>query len=321
MIHPWRNYYLMRVVYWIVSSKLMINIGRGGKYTAILCLASMISFSLDEIILKYFFFNCNMSASASNYDRHISIFSPEGKLYQVEYAFKAIINEGFTSIGLRGKDCALVMSQRKVPDTLHEPSSMTKLFAITPTIGAVATGLSADGKSMIARARQEAADFRYQFGYDITIDLLSRRIANLNQISTQEAEMRTLAVSLTLISMESTTNGLIPKIYKCDPAGFYISYCGTSTGPKEVEVLNLLEKDVLGVASTGSTPTTHDDLNFGSNLEEVIQAGLKALTIAVGHDFKPSDIEIGVVTSKEPKFRSLEMSEIEEALNRFAEQD
>lgn len=264
-----------------------------------------------------------MSASASNYDRHISIFSPEGKLYQVEYAFKAIVNEGFTSIGLRGKDCACVMSQRKVPDILHEPSSMTKLFAITPTIGAVATGLPADGRSMIARARQEAAEFRYQFGYDITIDLLSRRLANLNQISTQEAEMRTLAVSLTLISMESTTNGLIPKIYKCDPAGFYISYCGTSTGPKEVEVINLLEKEVLGVAGTGTaaSSSSHDDLNFGSNLEEVIQAGIKALTVAVGHDFKPSDIEIGVVSAASPLFRSLEMGEIEEALNRFAEQD
>lgn len=261
----------------------------------------------------------------AGYDRHITIFSPEGRLYQVEYAFKAIANEGFTSLGLRGADCAVVVSQRKVPDRLYDDASVTRLFAITPTIGAVATGLTADARALVARARQEAAEFAYQFGHPITVDLLSRRIANLNQLCTQQAAMRPFGVSLTLISMEvgeeeEAAGLLVPRVYKCDPAGFYIGYAGTASGPKAVEVVNALEKRIA-YAPSGEAGAPARLGHFGASATETVLVALGTLAGVVGEDFKATDVEIGIVSRERPAFAVYTLGEIDAALTKLAESD
>lgn len=181
----------------------------------------------------------------------------------------------------------------------------------------VATGLAADARALVARARQEAAEFSYQFGHEITVDLLARRIANLNQLSTQQAAMRPLGVSLTLVGMDlgEGETGLTPKVYKCDPAGFYIGYAGTSAGPKATEAVNALEKKVNltnGVGKLGY---------FGDNTEQTIECAILTLAQVVGQEFKASDIEIGLVTKDSPRFRVLPLEEIDSILTKLAEKD
>mmetsp|Transcript_4613 Transcript_4613/g.6204 ORF Transcript_4613/g.6204 Transcript_4613/m.6204 type:complete len:118 (-) Transcript_4613:9-362(-) len=111
--------------------------------------------------------------SGAGYDRHITIFSPEGRLYQVEYAFKAVKASGLTSIGVRGKDCVCVVTQKKVPDKLIDPKSVTHLFKITKFIGMLVTGMMPDAKSLVTKARSTAADFRHNYGYEIPMDYLA----------------------------------------------------------------------------------------------------------------------------------------------------
>jgi 20S proteasome subunit alpha 1 len=122
------------------------------------------------------------------------------------------------SIGIRGKDCAVVLSQKKVPvrrastisvdsqfsaytvkqDKLIDPSSVTHIFKISPSVGCVMTGSIADSRAWVTRARGEAAEFRYKYGYEMPCDVLAKRLANISQVYTQRVSclsflMRTLS--------------------------------------------------------------------------------------------------------------------------------
>ncbi|PSN42545.1 Proteasome subunit alpha type-6 [Blattella germanica] len=196
--------------------------------------------------------------SSAGFDRHITIFSPEGRLYQVEYAFKAINQGGLTSVALKGVDTAVIATQKKVPVT--------------------------DSKSQVQRARYEAANWKYKNGYDIPVDVLCRRVADISQVYTQNAEMRPLGCSMILIAYDDE-NG--PCVYKTDPAGYFCGYRAIS-------------------------------INFRLSLS---QLAITCLSTVLSVDFKPTEIEVGLVTKDDPEFRVLNESEIDKHLTAIAEKD
>ncbi|CAH2352755.1 proteasome subunit alpha type-1 [[Candida] railenensis] len=248
-----------------------------------------------------------MSGSAG-FDRHITIFSPEGRLYQVEYAFKAINSANITSIAVSGKDSAVLISQKKIPDKLLDPKTVSYIFKITPSIGLVATGSIADARSQALRARAEAAEFRYKYGYEMPVEAIAKRMANISQLYTQRAYMRPLGVALTFCQVEvEDTDKLGPHIFKCDPAGYYTGVKAVATGPKQQEATTYLERKFKKI-----------DYVKG-DWKETVEFAISSLSSVLGSDFRKNDIEIGVATKD--GFKILTPDEIDERLIAIAEQD
>lgn len=241
----------------------------------------------------------------SGYDRHITIFSPEGRLFQVEYAFKAVRTSGVTSIGVRGKDSVVFVTQKKVQDKLIDPTSVTRIFKITKYLGMLVTGLTPDARSIVSQARQQAAEFRYKFGYEIPVDYLAKVLADKAQVYTQHAYMRPLGVVSMLISIDEERG---PQLFKVDPAGYYIGYKATSVGTKETEATNFLEKKLK----------SNPQLSF----EDAVQAAISALQSVMSEEFKATEIEVGVVRDDgERAFRVLSADEVEHFLTLISERD
>uniref|UniRef100_A0A803NYB9 Proteasome subunit alpha type-6 n=1 Tax=Cannabis sativa TaxID=3483 RepID=A0A803NYB9_CANSA len=181
-----------------------------------------------------------------------------------------------TSIGVCGKDSVVVVTQKKVPVT--------------------------DARTLVSQARNEAAEFRFRYGYEMPVNVLAQWIADKSQVYTQHAYMRPLGVVAMVLGFDDEFG---PCLYKCDPAGHFLGHKATSSGLKEQEVINFFEKKMKN----------NPDFTY----EESIQA-MAVVVFSVRHkDFKASEIEVGVVKQDNPVFRVLSTEEIDEHLTAISE--
>lgn len=223
-----------------------------------------------------------------------------------EYAFKAAKSTNMTSIAVRGKDSVVVVTQKKVVDKLIDGSATTHLFKITNSIGVCVTGMLADAKAAIQRARQEANMFEYENGYPITTSLLVKRMANVAQLYTQYAFMRALGVITIYVGIDDGDKK--PQLYRVDPAGHMIGYRACSAGSKEQEAHNQLEKKI----KQDSEPLSY---------EETLEVAITSLQEVLGTDIRAQSIEVGVVRSTDMKFTTLTEEEIDKILSKISTRD
>ncbi len=231
------------------------------------------------------------------YDRAITVFSPDGRLFQVEYAREAV-KRGATAIGVKTKEGVVLIADRRVASRLLESDTIEKIYKIDEHICAATSGLVADARVLIDRARLEAQINRLTYDEPISVKELAKRICDFKQQYTQYGGVRPFGVSLLLAGVDEK-----PRLYETDPSGALLEYKATAIGSGRNVVMEYFEKEY------------RDDMT----LEEAIIHGLVAMKKAIEADLTPEGIEIGLVRVEDRKFRELTLEEIAEYIKKAEE--
>ena len=233
------------------------------------------------------------------YDRAITMFSPDGRLLQVEYA-KKTVRQGSTAIGMVCSDGVLLVADKRVVDTLIVPESIEKIWQIDEHIGAAASGILSDARVLIDRAQLRAQQNRVTYDSEIDTLTIVKDICDLKQICTQSGGLRPFGVSILVAGIDNHT----PKLYETDPIGIFFQYRATAIGEGEVEVEEIL----------------HNEYKPEMAIEEGLKLSLKALKKVLGESFNVNRIDAAYINTAEKKFKKVTKSKIEKTLSELKEE-
>lgn len=240
----------------------------------------------------------------AGYDRAITVFSPDGRLFQVEYAREAV-KRGTTSLGIKSKDGVVLVVDKRTHSRLVESKSIEKIFEIDDHIGAATSGLVADARALIERARIESQINKITYNEPILVSGLAKKICDMKQLYTQNGGVRPFGSALII----GGVNGETCKLFETDPSGALIEYKATAIGSGVNAAMEVFEENYV------------DDCS----LEEAINLGLDALYEATNGATTDNSVEIAVIEVATQAYRKLSDEEVskyvEALLERNAEEE
>ncbi|MCK4952438.1 archaeal proteasome endopeptidase complex subunit alpha [Candidatus Bathyarchaeota archaeon] len=218
------------------------------------------------------------------YDRAITVFSPDGRLFQVEYALETV-NRGATIIGVTTPEGVVLGAEEQIQSKLQDPTFSWKLYEVDDHIGAAVVGLGSDARILIDQARVHAQSNRLMYDEAIDLEIITKRIGDVNQIYTQHAGVRPFGVSVMFGGVDKTGN----RLFSTDPSGSYRSYKAVTIGIGRETVENILTEEY------------REDMK----LEEAIKLVVKCLIEALKARGENPRIKIAVIPSDTKRFRAL----------------
>ncbi|MFB6202605.1 MAG: archaeal proteasome endopeptidase complex subunit alpha [Halorhabdus sp.] len=237
------------------------------------------------------------------YDRGITIFSPDGRLYQVEYAREAV-KRGTASIGIRTAEGVVLAVEKRVRSPLMERSSVEKIHKVDDHIGIASAGHVADARQLIDFARRQAQINRLRYNEAIGVETLTKAVTDHVQQYTQIGGVRPFGVALLIAGV---SNG-DPRLYETDPSGTPYEWKALAIGADRGDVQAFLED--------------HYDPEMG--LQAGIELALSALASVNDNELAPESVGLAVIDVEDPQFRELGDDETEstlEALGLLASDD
>ena len=225
------------------------------------------------------------------YDKGTNIFSPDGRLFQVEYAREAV-KKGSSTIGIKYKGGVALIVDRRSLNRLIEPKSTEKIHQIDEYTGCATSGLVADARVLVDYARRVSEDHRVNFGENMSVEMLVKEICDAKQQYTQGG-YRPFGTALLVAGCDE----LGVHLFETDPSGALVAYKATCMGIGRAAAVEILEKEY------------EDDMEFS----KAMKVGLEALEAAIEEEPKADSIEISVAEEGK-KFRRLSGSEIAEII-------
>lgn len=228
------------------------------------------------------------------YDRAITMFSPDGRLLQVEYA-KKTVRQGSTAIGMACADGVLFVADKRIVDKLVIPESVEKIFQIDDHIGATASGILSDARVLIERAQVKAQ--QNHVTYDAPVDTISvvKDMCALKQICTQSGGLRPFGVSIIVGGIDADGT---PRLFETDPTGIFFQFKATVIGEGEPEIEETLYKE----------------FNPKMSVEDGLKLALKALSTAFDKNITVDRIDAAYINSTDKKFTQVKKDKIEKLL-------
>jgi proteasome alpha subunit len=230
------------------------------------------------------------------YDRAITVFSPDGRLYQVEYAREAV-KRGTTAVGIKAKDGVVLIVDKRVSSKLLEASSIEKIFKIDEHIGVASSGLVGDARALVDRARVECQINRVSYDEPIEVEALSKKLCDHMQSLTQYGGIRPYGTALLIAGV---SDGEV-RLFETDPSGTLLEYKATGIGIGRPAAMKVFEEEY--------TPETV--------IKDAIMLGLKALHSATEGKFDVDQVEIGVIAKATPVFRKMSRQEVATFVEQF----
>ncbi|KAI3383309.1 hypothetical protein SNEBB_010499 [Seison nebaliae] len=239
-----------------------------------------------------------MFLTRSEYDPGVSTFSPEGRLFQVEYAFEAI-KLGSTAIGINTNEGVVLAVEKRVQSPLIEPTSIEKIVEIDSHLGCTMSGLIADGKTLVDRARVEVQNHWFTYNENMRVESVTQAISNValsfgEGSNAQFSVSRPFGVALLFAGIDDLGSHL----FLLDPSGTFIEY----------------DAKAIGSANEGAQQTLQEVYHKGLTIDEAAKQSLIILKQVMEEKLNSTNVELAMIT-KENGIHVCTKQEIEEIMN------
>jgi proteasome alpha subunit len=231
----------------------------------------------------------------SGYDRAITVFSPEGRILQVEYATE-MVNNSPTALGLVTKEGVILAGLEKRLDALQDREFSQKLFVLDDHIGCVVAGFSSDARILVENARIEAQMNRLLYDEAIDIEFLIKRLSNIVQQYTQHAGVRPFGVSMIVGGVDQFAE----RLYQLDPSGVYGKFFAT----------------VVGIGKDEANSFFRENYRRNLTLKEGLALAIEGLVKASKEKLDSERIRLATIPSQNPKLTNISQEEIAQILEK-----